>query len=717
MKSGRSLVLLILALSLITPQGAQAVGFIDPFLEGFQVGQYQTLTATDLDQHGWPRELFQEATVEEAARTAWPDLLTALQAHDTRCLSWRFPGLGSLEWTSSDSTIILSDKEMAKYNVMSRYRSGAYAEALSLIDGILAISHNVPASEVFVWSLRRRALESLLTPGMPIDTEFWPEMLDLGSFDKQSGWSIWSARQKARQADLLPVAATSRRDALWLMGVRKPAIDGKTLDQSAFADDLKSALGAEIHKKSELRRHFGLYPQPPVDRRLQAAWLSGKWQLGGRSSQQALKLAERTDIAPANRAQYYRRAAERLALAGAWQSSRDAFALALDYSSHEDAASIRRRVTVELERAATLAAHRGHATWAARLEDLNPLIRPVSANPVIAGFEAAVDRGEAPLIDGAHLPQAPQMLQSRLRLRLLRIWAEWGLTLLEDGEGHALRDYVAGLRVLSEGEDPNLLNTAATAIAGQLGRSANSQALGTWMIWQDLSTISGQKVTARISPIPKLLQTSHRGSQKAILNNHALLGLAIIYGDGRGQMAAAQMFSTKGLSRDDHLLLMYPVPQQMDLLATIAAAGLEPELVLALIRNESRFDPGARSRAGALGWMQIMPFHFPDSGFSAGQPVWRHPAPALQKGLSIIRENMRRYRNDPYRVLAAYNAGPTAVGRWDRQLGGDVDRSTFLSWIGYPETRGYVRKVLIDRMVYARILDGVETTSSETGEQ
>jgi len=44
------------------------------------------------------------------------------------------------------------------------------------------------------------------------------------------------------------------------------------------------------------------------------------------------------------------------------------------------------------------------------------------------------------------------------------------------------------------------------------------------------------------------------------------------------------------------------------------------------------------------------------------------------------------------------------ASRWERQLGGSPDRDIYLAWIGYPETRHYVEKVLIDREIYDWII-------------
>ena len=112
------------------------------------------------------------------------------------------------------------------------------------------------------------------------------------------------------------------------------------------------------------------------------------------------------------------------------------------------------------------------------------------------------------------------------------------------------------------------------------------------------------------------------------------------------------------------------------------------------------------SKAGALGWMQIMPFHFPRRGALPGKDNWAVPAVSIGLGDRILTENRRRFDGDPYLAVAAYNAGPGAAERWRRQLGGSPTPDIYLAWIGYPETRNYVEKVLIDREIYDWILAG-----------
>ena len=122
------------------------------------------------------------------------------------------------------------------------------------------------------------------------------------------------------------------------------------------------------------------------------------------------------------------------------------------------------------------------------------------------------------------------------------------------------------------------------------------------------------------------------------------------------------------------------------------------------LKNESLFDPAVRSRAGALGFMQIMPFHYTDRGASFGKEHWSQPAIAIAFGDRLLQEGTQRYKGDPYMSLASYNAGPKPTARWKKQLGGTCTRQEYAFWIGYPETRYYVEKVLIDREIYESII-------------
>ncbi len=162
------------------------------------------------------------------------------------------------------------------------------------------------------------------------------------------------------------------------------------------------------------------------------------------------------------------------------------------------------------------------------------------------------------------------------------------------------------------------------------------------------------------------------------------------------------------------LRLFYP-PSYDDLVRPVAEqAGVPPRLVLALIKQESGFDPRAVSRVGARGLMQLMPatgseqarkegmtgFH-PDSLFD--------PAVNVRLGVAYLRDVLRRHDGDVAVALARYNAGPTAVERWMPRLRGrpieDIAED-----IGYAETREYVKRVGANWKTYRVLWDDAEAS-------
>ena len=125
-----------------------------------------------------------------------------------------------------------------------------------------------------------------------------------------------------------------------------------------------------------------------------------------------------------------------------------------------------------------------------------------------------------------------------------------------------------------------------------------------------------------------------------------------------------------------------------------------------LIRQESEFNPGAVSRANAVGLMQLLPKV--GSGVAKQQKL-RHfatsqlftPEVNLRLGTRYFREMVDKFGSFEY-ALAAYNAGSNRVDDWLGQ-GKYRDPQEFVESIPFTETREYVQAILRNANVYRQL--------------
>jgi soluble lytic murein transglycosylase len=142
------------------------------------------------------------------------------------------------------------------------------------------------------------------------------------------------------------------------------------------------------------------------------------------------------------------------------------------------------------------------------------------------------------------------------------------------------------------------------------------------------------------------------------------------------------------------LRLFYPI-RNLPLIKKYSAET-DPYFVAALIRQESGFNPGARSRVGAMGLMQLMPAtarHIE----RVSKRALMFPETNIRIGTKYIAKLVNRYFRDAELALAAYNAGADRVDDWTKRYP-TTDRMLFLDLIPYKETRDYV--ALIGRNFY-----------------
>ncbi len=152
--------------------------------------------------------------------------------------------------------------------------------------------------------------------------------------------------------------------------------------------------------------------------------------------------------------------------------------------------------------------------------------------------------------------------------------------------------------------------------------------------------------------------------------------------------------------------MLFPLPYQDSLTASATARDLDPYAVAGLIRQESEFNPAARS-AFAYGLMQLRPATGMQLGRSDGIRVSNagmlfDPSLNIKLGTLYLRTELNQWDGDWVKTLAAYNAGPSRVKEWLNQYGYG-DSAEFIENIPFSETRDYVQAVLRNGQVYREL--------------
>jgi soluble lytic murein transglycosylase len=141
--------------------------------------------------------------------------------------------------------------------------------------------------------------------------------------------------------------------------------------------------------------------------------------------------------------------------------------------------------------------------------------------------------------------------------------------------------------------------------------------------------------------------------------------------------------------------LRYPLRYEQIVVGHAENYRLDPQLVAAVIYQESKFDADARSSSGAVGLMQLLPETGQGIADRTGGDEWKpddllNPELNIRYGAWYLRHLLDKY-GDERLALAAYNAGQSNVDRWREEGVG----------IQFDETRHYVERVQELKAIYA----------------
>ena len=261
----------------------------------------------------------------------------------------------------------------------------------------------------------------------------------------------------------------------------------------------------------------------------------------------------------------------------------------------------------------------------------------------------------------------------------------------------------------------------------------NSTVVDQWMI----ASYGVPTATDRLNPLifneiaPSLVDTGERSLARAVVleeldavaaDPHAVLELA-----GRASelglpdvalIAAMRLLgpmSTEGRLETpaDVERFAYPAPWADLLLAASEEFEVPPLLLLALIRQESAFEPDVVSPAGAIGLTQVIP----PTGVQiaavldeswGGATSLTEPETSLRYGAAYLATQLEAFDGNMFAALAAYNAGPTNARRWlENQVWAGADG--YVQTIDFEETRRYVSSV-IEQYAWYRFVYGLADT-------
>ncbi len=240
---------------------------------------------------------------------------------------------------------------------------------------------------------------------------------------------------------------------------------------------------------------------------------------------------------------------------------------------------------------------------------------------------------------------------------------------------------------------------AETSTAKESARTDNADGLGTigFFDWAFEELLEAKK-TAQNSPKINLALARYYRLREDNVN--ALLALGKSYPD------YAQMFPEE-MGREEWSVF-YPLINWNDIKLWAKNRSLDAYQVAGLIRQESVFNPKAKSPANAYGLMQLLiptaratAKKYGNSAVITGESLFQ-PALNIELGTAYMRDQLDKFGRIEY-MAVAYNAGPGRVPQWRATLPYEMDE--FVEEIPFRETKGYVQGVIRNSAQYRRLYD------------